>query len=660
MDADKLAEIFSDQAMILRVIDSIKRIDTSVSSIADKLGVVIERSKTIKEGVDEVAGKAEEGAKKANEEMEDLLKTSEKAFESIDKWSQTLKGSLRGLADDFAQNFGKITDGMRQMQRSPESFVENMLGKIPMGFGALAQVMLESTTRVDKFSTAGRQAFLAFEATGVQSIDKITQSGAALGQTMMHLEENFLASRQDVQAAFGALAQGGFKVEEAVDKAGFSVAGFGDEVALASLGLDKAFKVAAGTSANLAGTLSKDTGLALTKSIDLIKDMGLAAHGTGLTMQAFVGNILQVTSALRTQGSDARDLASAFFNMEKAFKGAVGTNVSAQRVSDMAGMALSGVGQFVSGMSEGMQGAIALEVARKVAVGGDKLDIWGAMRGMKTGFSLNDKNAGQSFESASAEAVYGKFGDIQNPDQKFRALMGPGGMNALMAEFMVRTGGQGFADPTKFKEEKENYEKQLKEVAGKEPLNTADYVKAMDKLQQVINAMGELTASLLSAIVRGIFALGELMANPFDSDRRSHFSQTMSAVGTNIAGSARRVGSSLADALGSGGTFLNSGFNLGFRELEGDEGGGIGGWTTAPSLNSISLTGTEGGPTVGRGSGNFRGTKFDPSNSSSVHKSTAHTIKASDDGQVFHVVQNVEFFKINAQEVAPGAWPAGE
>lgn len=549
-----LADIFADNVRMNELVASINKIESAVIALAEKATgfskVATEGLDKAKEGVSEIS----KGLKATEDQMTDLVDGSEKALTGMTRFFQTLKGAIENSGlPGFVKDFEQLSRTMMTMQSDPSSLIQRALtGMGPIG--NMLEIALRAQTRVDEFQTQGRQAVMGFQSTGNTSTSDISAQGNALGKEMMHLRENWLASEADVKAVYQAMVQGGSKLEDAFKKSGVAVAGFRDNVAETSLGLDKAFQVSAGTSMQFAETLTKETGTAIEKSVQLVRDLGNASHDTGMNMQTFVGQILQVTSALRTQGSDANELAKGYFNIQSAFeKSMVGQ--SQQRIGDVSMTALTGLVQGVQGMSEGMQAQIAQRVGK--AMTGQDMDQMHALRGFKSGFSQMNPTKGKDFASEAISALDDFFKEqTSNEDERFRLIQATTNMSAQAVEYLLAEKGK-FNDPDRWKKAQADKKQQEAEVAEKAPLTTSAYTKSMESLSQVINAVGELIATLLGSAIRVLIGIGELLVHP-DAAHLQGFNEMSDEIGTNIGGAFGRVSSSISKAGIKGLGFLNS------------------------------------------------------------------------------------------------------
>lgn len=496
MDPEKLASIFADEEAMRRMVESINRIGLAI-------GVIGERAEGSGDAVKLALGKAEEAffgvksaAGEAKEVLADLYAESEASMSSLDKLFQRF-GAGTMTARQGIEGLGKVMQQLGRDNDANSGFAGDALSKIPY-VGPLLQMALDSEFREDKFRTAGRKAVLNMQRSDVLNPEQVKTTGAAIGADMKRLEESFLATRQEVQGVWQAYSEGGFKAVDMTKAVSFEVKGFGDTVATASLGLDKAFHLAAGSSAKFAETLTRSTNASLVDSVGLVKELGLAAHATGQSTEGFISTILQASSALRVQGGDARDLANTYFSLQGAIAKAMPTGTSAQRVSELTAGALSGLSSFAGNLPMGIKALVGQAIAKNDL--GDSISDIEAIREMELGFHGKLGARGKDFSKTVAERTFQMFrgeGITSNSDM-FMALTQAAGMTPQLADILVRNQGQLTGKGAD--EAAKAFQDQIKQAQDLQPLNVGEYERMMEELKQAMQAIGQATIQLLSYI----------------------------------------------------------------------------------------------------------------------------------------------------------------
>ena len=496
MDADRIASIFSNEHEMRRVVEDIHRMTDAIASMASALDRGAAQAATGIDGVAKAAAGVNSEIDKAQKKTEEMTANLDLNFSKLQKTLQSVEGIMKSIGS----HAGAVFQGMNSLQSNPQNMIMNKISAIPV-YGPLIEMMIESQQRQDILRTAGRNAVLQFGSRQTLNPEDVKRMGVEVGAEMQRLEENFLGTRDEVMAVFGAISEGGGKVADALKPASIQIKGFEDSLVGTSLGLDKSFRQSAGTTATLASALSKDMGTSLEKSLMLVKDLGQAAQGTSLNFQQFVGTILQVTSALRTQGGDAEDLAKAYFNIRGAFQSSLGPGVDSRHLDALTGQALQGIPGAVTGISEGMQAVIAQKMA------GGRLSDIGALRAYQTGFQfsgvpgMQGPDGRRHFEQQAIEQIYNQGAqNTRNSDELFLFLTKIGHMPAELAEAMIQTQGNLFQGDA-YKEKRKEYEKAAQQAADLQPLTIGTFEKVMKEIQNLMFAVSQLIVAALGTLI---------------------------------------------------------------------------------------------------------------------------------------------------------------
>lgn len=566
VDSNSIAEVFANEQEMYRLVQAIHNINESVSGLADKLGVIVDRTESISNAVRNTSSDVNRSLEDTTVQVDSLLEKSEEAFKTIDRFGQKLKGVFSNLGiDNVAKAIGNISHAALGLQTNPQGMIRGMLGRMgPMG--SFLQLLMNSEIREDAFRTGGRQSMLAFRGSDASlTSGGVMGRGAGIGEEMRRLEEAHLAAKEEVKAVYDTIAQGGFTAAQAIERVGEKVAGFGDTAAGAALGLDKAFGVAAGTSAQFAVQLSQDTGASLKDSIDLVQQLGLASHKTGMTMQTFIGTVTQLTGSLRLQGGSAEDLAASFLNIESAFKKALPSEASDLHVATITGVAMQGMGGFIQGMPEGLKGILGQRIAASLGVDfgpnvGRNDQVLKAISAMSTGFQM--EGVGKvDFERRVVEEAFRFFQEKGLSPAETERLVTQSGGNAMFARAMreIQEKGKGidsvFAQG-KLDEATKDVAKKLDEAQKLQPLSIGAFDTMMRDLQNLMRAIGQSIISILGALLNttmgGFETLFRIMTDVGNRDiyaeaYQASVSRNFTRVGANLQSASR-----IADSLGGG------------------------------------------------------------------------------------------------------------
>lgn len=481
------------------LVRNIEKIEHSVSLLVDRMGGLEKSVPTTLDKAKEKAGELNDGLEATTDHLKAMSDLAEESFSKWQKWGQSLTGIFEGVGGAISKAGGI----MRELQNNPSGYLTSTVGQIPY-VGPMLEVALKSQFRQSEFEKQGRQSALAFQGNQNLTESGVRATGAALGEQMRNIEEKWLGKSEDVKAVWEAFAKGGVKSTEIMKQASFEIEGFGKTISEVALGVDKAFGMTAGSTAELSNQIRQSSNASLSESVDLVKNLGLASQGTGQTMQAFIGTVLQATSALRVQGGDARDLANTYFKLQETIKTTAAPGTSGQRISALTGSALGGLSQFVQGMPIGLQALVGQDMSEKMGL---KLTDIGSLRAFETGFQGHGgMKDNEDFSKKAAEAAYARLKSegVTEGDDMYMALKSMG-MSAQLADLLDRAKGN-LTGPGADKAAKE-YEDKLKEVAKLQPLTVGDLDRVMGDVQKLMMSIGQMTLNLLGTIAQTLISM---------------------------------------------------------------------------------------------------------------------------------------------------------
>lgn len=547
------------------MVEAIKNIETSIGRVADKIGVAADATNKAVRATNDGLGNIKERFDDTAESLEEWATKGDEMFDSWEKHVQSFTNMLRPLTDELDKikdKLGKLSirdimqgagRGAMSLANISEGSAASMVGKIPY-VGPFLELALDSQFREDKFRKQGRQAALQFEQTGQVGPEQIKTMGNALGGEMKRLQESFLASPDQVKAVWAAFAEGGVKVSEITKKAGFEIKGFGDTVSQVSLGIDKSFQMVEGSAAQMASQLTKDSGGALEKNVKLIQELGLAAHNTGQTSQQFINTILQLTSTMRVQGGDARDLAAAYLNIADAYRKTLpGPDDESKklRAGTLAQQAVSSIPQLLQGLSVGVKATIGRALMP---------DGTNGIRSFEQGLTREGGDR-THFEMRALKELYemytrtaSKENSVAGIDSRYTALREGANIPPELAEYLAKNNpkdlGKGFEAAVK--EFKDN-------AASLEVQKIGELEKVMQEIKNAMMAIGKLTIGLMGTMVTILVEGFRYLSHPLTSGAEARFERAMNRVGKrdeanlkNVVRGAKAVGLDGLDTLGIG------------------------------------------------------------------------------------------------------------
>jgi len=619
MDPSKLASIFSNEHEMRKLIEAIHNIEDSIGRVADKIAGASEAStravKSAEEGLESVKSQLSDSV----DSLDELAKQSEEMFTSWEKHVMGFKNLISPLTDELDRIKDKLSKlSMRDvveglghtmggLASNPGNAIEGLLGKVPY-IGPFLELALESQFRQERYQAGGRQTAMQFARTGQVTPEQVHAVGNALGDETRKLEENFLATKDDINSVWSAFASGGVRMESMLQPAGVAIKGFGDTIPQVALGIDKAFQMASGSAASFSSQLTRDTGNSLQKTVKQVRDLGLAAHESAMDSQAFIGTIVQLTSALRTQGGDAEGLVLTYRKVASAYREMLpgqGTAENRLNAGERAMDIVKNIPQTLQGFDAGLKALVGQRMAElrtgKVVSGEQGL------REFETGLTLEGKPLKDFVTQALRISSEIMTRNTTGETDKYLALSrGATHFSPQLADILARGGGSVL---DKFV----NSAEEFKDTVAKmqlEKLSGLD--KLMEDIKQVMMSFGQLTVSILgsiyTAIVGGFKAISPKSGYSFES-----YEEDLKASTGKIADRVVDVGKYLDKA---GGQFTSE-LGEAFGPLLSDEQRNLKKNTPAPA------------PTVHPGAP-FKQSKF--ATAGSVGKATTtHTIVDGDD-----------------------------
>lgn len=219
------------------------------------------------------------------------------------------------------------------------------------GVGGILGMIIDAVQRRENFEAFGQQASQAFDALGSGG-DRAAGKLAGLTRA---LTRDFAASQQAVQTVTRAFAEMNVTAEEAMQTLVGVKTGYGNELLVATMSVDKAFEMADGTMAKLAGTMARDFNMSTKEAFINLTNVGSAAKEAGLNAAQFMQQITSAASALKLLNINGEAFGTMQLNLVKSMRDAgFGKQFSAQ----YAGAGMQSAAGAIAGMSEGFSAII--------------------------------------------------------------------------------------------------------------------------------------------------------------------------------------------------------------------------------------------------------------------------------------------------------------
>lgn len=272
--------------------------------------------------------------------------------------------------------------GFKNMEGMLSSLGTKMSGLAGLGVGAagvggILGLIVDSVQRRENFEAFGQQASQAFDTLG-KGGDAMS---GKLGGLTRSLSVAFAASKESVATVTKAFAEMGIGAEEAMQKMAGVKTGFGSELLVATMSVDKAFEMADGTMAKLVGTMARDFNTTAKEAFINLTNIGTAAKEAGLNAAQFMQQTMQAASALKLMNANGMDV----FNMTSNFAASMKKSGFGGQFSGQ--MAMSGAQSVSSGIA-GLNDGFSAIIGERMGLG-NGLD---AMMALKNPFSRGADN----------------------------------------------------------------------------------------------------------------------------------------------------------------------------------------------------------------------------------------------------------------------------
>lgn len=280
------------------------------------------------------------------------------------------------------------------------------------GLGGLFGMMLYGKVKEAEFNALGQVAAQQFDQVGgftdafANRLTGLTRKLSVAG----------MAAKEDIAKVTGAMVETGLTAKDAETKIhGFTSAAGSDFLAL-TLSMDKAFEMAAGTTARFGGTLVRDFNMTTKDAANNLMLMAQAAKDSGANVAVFMQQTMEASSALRLMNANQEAVFETQSRVSKSYQtGGLNRQFSgayaAKGTQELTGAIGGGMNEGVRAIiGQRMFGGDALDALYKlqspVARGGKELDVSAFIREM--GNIMKESGVrGQGAQYKFSESVFG-------------------------------------------------------------------------------------------------------------------------------------------------------------------------------------------------------------------------------------------------------------
>lgn len=264
------------------------------------------------------------------------------------------------------------------------------------GLGGLFGMLMYGQVKEAEFKALGQLA--------IQQFDQVGGHAGDLGKKMAGMAKYMsiagMIDAKDFSIVSAAVVSFGLDIKDvSKDIDGFksTAKGAGTDFLTFSLSMDKAFEMAAGTTAKFGGTLVRDFNMTTNEAATNLRQMATAARDSGQSVVTYMQQVMEASSALRLMNANQGAVSETMLMASKSFQ-AGGLNKS------FAGAyAAQGMSQVTGAMAGGMNEGVRAIIAQKM-YGGDALDA----------LAMLNSPVARGGKKLDAHAFIGAAGDIMN------------------------------------------------------------------------------------------------------------------------------------------------------------------------------------------------------------------------------------------------------
>ena len=366
-----------------------------------------------------------------------------------------------------------------------------LMGLIPiLATGGIFGLLMHGISFKDKVAAeTGEIVNIAISASG-----KLSSSGTAfLGSFQQRAEHYYGINRQEVQGVLKTFTEAGMDINDVIDKrVSKSLGEVGRNMLTLTLGLDKHFEVAAGTSAKAVVSLVHDYGMNLQSAGDLYTRMAFAGQRSGMGVQQFTNSVLQASNTLRMYGVSVESVAVMLQKLQTHYEG---MGMPKQLAGTQANMALQQISQGMAGLSSGWQAYFGERMGMGTGLEA-KMRFQDGMTRLSKG---GDNEFMTNFiQQAYATAMESSGGDKTQARYILQQSGIAGGLEGAKA---ITDIGDKLSSGVKLNQLSLKEQKDLKEAFKTEGQKTSDLAKDMHTIMTGLAGVGEGLLQIITNLV---------------------------------------------------------------------------------------------------------------------------------------------------------------
>jgi hypothetical protein len=395
----------------------------------------------------------------------------------------------------------KIGSGALGQLTGVASGVMGLMSSLPIA-GGLFGLLMYGYSQADRLKAESGEMLNVLVSGGQATSQPFLNHLSGLGEKF---QQFYGISRREVQGIVKEFISGGATIEDLMQTTHRNLGEVGQDVVTMTIGLDKMFELASGSSAKLAQALVEDHGVKLGTAVDQLIRIEFAGSRAGAGVGTFTEFVVKTAGELQNFGIGGESVAASLVSLQERYHTVAGLNVQTSIAYAQLGM--SQVSQGVQGLNFGLKSTVGELMGYGTG--------FGAATGLQDAIASNDPNqlvklikALNTLAARETEGTGGSSNDTIRQRAYLESIgMGAEGARAL-TELAKLHGGRSNLQNLTAKELAE-FRETLKTEAQKQSemtQNIHEVLKGMAGMGQSILKLAADFAGLLIVTIKGMMA----------------------------------------------------------------------------------------------------------------------------------------------------------
>lgn len=295
--------------------------NTDISKLSGALG----GGQTLQDRLSDIGDRGdavgEESTKKGAKEFVDQI-------ERVEKKTEDLQNTLKKLTDDVNKVFADLWKIVEKEAKGARDKAKGVFSEITGGMlsgggligMSLGLVLLGEREKQRKGAEAGEMRNV-FEA-GTAGITGKSQLAAAewLSSFQERASHLYGIGKEEIQSVAKQFVDAGYVMTDSMGKFDNSLGEVGHNVITTTIGLDKLYNMATGTSAQNVNSLVTDFGESLSGASKKYMELAFAAQRSGMGVEKFINSVMSGSQALSQYGVEMTDIKDVMQSLQRYYK----------------------------------------------------------------------------------------------------------------------------------------------------------------------------------------------------------------------------------------------------------------------------------------------------------------------------------------------------